>query len=68
MSFFDEENAPVLYNAVVGLCQTLAGGTLLYVTVFEIMDREKVKMTHSIVKDYVLLSISKFHYSSQGKK
>ena len=42
MSFFDEENAPVLYNAVVGLCQALAGGTLLYVTVFEIMDREKV--------------------------
>lgn len=41
MSFFDEENAPVLYNAVVGLCQALAGGTLLYVTVFEIMDREK---------------------------
>ena len=45
MSFFDEENAPVLYNAVVGLCQALAGGTLLYVTVFEIMDREKVKIT-----------------------
>ena len=44
MSFFDEENAPVLYNAVVGLCQALAGGTLLYVTVFEIMDREKVKI------------------------
>ena len=59
MSFFDEENAPVLYNAVVGLCQALAGGTLLYVTVFEIMDREKVKKpTHSIVKDYVLLLIS----------
>ena len=48
MSFFDEENAPVLYNAVVGLCQALAGGTLLYVTVFEIMDREKVKTENKI--------------------
>ena len=40
-SVFDEDSPN--YNAVVGLFQALAGGTLLYVVVFEILDREKAK-------------------------
>jgi len=71
MSVFDE-NSPN-YNAVVGLCQALAGGTLLYVVVFEILDREKAKKDINgllqllfIVLGYGMILLIEYEVKSHG--